>query len=114
MQTGVKGKKQVKRKLYTIKFILSPDRKTYGRSVSVNPEMRVFDIIRKMMPSLAKRYPDLFSKITPKQIKNWNFYFGSIEEKNYMELLDPRLSLNDQGVFPGGTIAVGPRSNFTE
>jgi len=109
---GTRPKKSKPKKTYTFEFVLTPGKKTYSRAISVDPDKRVLDIMRRMIPPLAKRYPDMFAKVTGAQLNRWSFYFGSIEEKEYMEKLEPRESLLDQGIFPGSTIAAGPASCF--
>lgn len=110
--TGARPKKAKPKKMYTFEFVLEPDKKTYSRGISVDPNKRVIDILRKLIPALAKRYPDMFAKITGPQLNRWSYYFGSIDDKEYMEKLDPRDSLMEQGIFPGSTIAAGPASCF--
>ena len=112
-RTGKRPSKSKQNKQYTFEFVLEPGIKTYSRAISVDPSKRVIDILRRLIPKLARRYPDMFSKITGPQLNQWHFYFGSIEEKEFMEKLEPRESLIDQGIFAGSTIAAGPGSCFS-
>ncbi len=112
-RTGKRPSKTKPKKMFTFEFVLEPGKKPYSRAISVDPNMRVIDILRRMIPPLARRYPDKFSKITATQLNKWKFYFGSIEEKEFMEKLEPRESLIDQGIFTGSTIAAGPESCFS-
>ena len=112
-RTGTRPKKSKPKKMYTFEFVLEAGKKPYSGAISVDPNKRVIDILRRMIPPLARRYPEMFSKITGAQLNQWHFYFGSIEEKEFMEKLEARESLLDQGIFPGSTIAAGPAGCFS-
>ena len=104
--------KKTSKKTFTVEFILKPGTKSYSRGFLLDPEKRVLDTIWMCIRALSKKFPDIFGGITAKDVKSWQFYFGTIDEFDYLEKLDPRWSLMDLGIFPGSTIAVGPKQCF--